>query len=79
MDCQFIMGFFANLYYNSFVAIHATATVGSVLETAITSLSPQDQVEVLERLGQYLVGQGIVQDKVCCIGYPRSTMSRLGY
>ncbi|TGZ82932.1 phosphatidate cytidylyltransferase [Ascodesmis nigricans] len=64
MDCQFIMGFFANLYYNSFVATHATASVGSVLETAINSLSPQDQIEVLERLGQYLVGQGLVKEEV---------------
>jgi len=64
MDCQFIMGFFANLYYNSFVATYAYASVGSVLETTINSLSPEDQVQVLERLGQYLVGQGIVKDKV---------------
>ncbi|KAA8913320.1 cytidylyltransferase family-domain-containing protein [Sphaerosporella brunnea] len=63
MDCQFIMGFFAYLYYQSFIAVHS-ATVGSVLEMAVNSLTPQEQVEVLERLGRYLVGQGIIQEKV---------------
>jgi len=64
MDCQFIMGFFAYMYYQSFITQHSAASVGSVLETAVNSLSPQEQVEVLERLGRYLVGQGIVREKV---------------
>jgi phosphatidate cytidylyltransferase len=64
MDCQFIMGFFAYLYYQSFIAVHSIASVGSVLEMAVNSLTPQEQVEVLERLGRYLVGQGIIQEKV---------------
>lgn len=64
MDCQFIMGFFAYMYYHSFIAVHSHATVGGILETAITSLSPEEQMEVVERLGRYLVGQGIVSDKV---------------
>ncbi|KAI5853751.1 cytidylyltransferase family-domain-containing protein [Tricharina praecox] len=64
MDCQFTMGFFAYLYYQSFIAVNSAASVGSVLETAINSLSPQEQVEVLERLGRYLVGQGIIVEKV---------------
>jgi phosphatidate cytidylyltransferase len=64
MDCQFIMGFFAYMYYHSFIAVHVRATVGGILETAITSLSPEDQMEVVERLGRYLVGQGIANEKV---------------
>ncbi|KAF8545353.1 cytidylyltransferase family-domain-containing protein [Trichophaea hybrida] len=64
MDCQFTMGFFAYMYYQSFIAVHNVASVGSVLHTAINSLSPQEQVEVLERLGRYLVGQNIIRDKV---------------
>jgi len=66
MDCQFTMGFFAYMYYQSFIAVHNVASVGSVLDTAINSLSPQEQVEVLERLGRYLVGQNIIRDKVSC-------------
>jgi len=69
MDCQFTMGFFAYLYYQSFIAVNSAASVGSVLETAINSLSPQEQVEVLERLGRYLVGQGIIAEKVCVLLY----------
>jgi phosphatidate cytidylyltransferase len=64
MDCQFIMGFFSYMYYQSFIAVNHRASVGGILETAITSLSPEEQVEVLERLGRYLVGQGIIKDKV---------------
>jgi phosphatidate cytidylyltransferase len=64
MDCQFIMGFFAYLYYQSFIAVHSIASVESVLEMAVNSLTPQEQVEVLELLGRYLVGQGIIHQKV---------------
>lgn len=64
MDCQFIMGFFSYMYYQSFIAVNQRASVGGILETAITSLSPEEQLEVVERLGRYLVGQGIVGDKV---------------
>ena len=34
MDCQFIMGFFAFMYYQSFVAVYK-ASVGGVIEVAI--------------------------------------------
>jgi phosphatidate cytidylyltransferase len=64
MDCQFIMGFFSYMYYQSFIAVNHRASVGGILETAITSLSPEEQLEVVERLGRYLVGQGIVGDKL---------------
>ena len=36
MDCQFIMGFFAYMYYHTFIAVYKV-TLGSVIETAITS------------------------------------------
>jgi phosphatidate cytidylyltransferase len=57
MDCQFIMGFFAFMYYQSFIAVHK-ASVGSVLETAITALSPEEQVEVVKGLARHLYNQG---------------------
>ena len=64
MDCQFIMGFFSYMYYQSFIATYAPATVGDVLETVITSLSQEQQLEVVYGLQRYLVGQGIVNEKV---------------
>ena len=62
MDCQFIMGFFAYVYYQSFIAVPKSVSVGTVLETVVNSLSPQEQVELLERLGWYLTGQGIAHE-----------------
>ncbi|RCI08977.1 hypothetical protein L249_5032 [Ophiocordyceps polyrhachis-furcata BCC 54312] len=63
MDCQFIMGFFAYMYYHTFVEIHKV-TMGSVLEKAITSLSPDEQVELVKSMARYLGNQGVVSDKV---------------
>lgn len=59
MDCQFIMGFFAYTYYHTFIAMHKV-NVGTVLETAITSLSPEEQVELVKSMGHYLTNQGIM-------------------
>ncbi|KAL8728206.1 MAG: hypothetical protein Q9166_005554 [cf. Caloplaca sp. 2 TL-2023] len=61
MDCQFIMGFFAFMYYQSFIAEYK-ASVGSVIETAIQGLSADEQVEVVRGLAKYLVGQGQVDE-----------------
>ena len=63
MDCQFIMGFFAYMYYHTFIAIHKVS-VGTVLETAITSLSPNEQVELVKIMSRYLGNQGVVSEKV---------------
>ncbi|KAK4554007.1 phosphatidate cytidylyltransferase [Recurvomyces mirabilis] len=63
MDCQFIMGFFAFMYYQSFIAVYK-ASVGSVIETAITGLSPEEQVEVVKGLAKHLYNQGVVGVKV---------------
>ncbi|EFX02094.1 phosphatidate cytidylyltransferase [Grosmannia clavigera kw1407] len=63
MDCQFIMGFFAYLYYHSFIATHK-ASVGRVLELAITGLTPKEQVELLRGVGHYLRNQGIIGEEV---------------
>lgn len=60
MDCQFIMGFFAYMYYQTFIAIHKVS-LGSVLETAITSLGPEEQIELVKGLARYLGNQGVVQ------------------
>ena len=63
MDCQFIMGFFAFMYYQSFIAVYK-ASVGNVIETAITGLSAEEQMEVVRGLTKYLFNQGVVTDKV---------------
>lgn len=63
MDCQFIMGFFAFMYYQSFIAVYK-ASVGSVIETAITGLTPEEQMQVVKGLAKHLVNQGVVSAKV---------------
>ena len=63
MDCQFIMGFFAFMYYQSFIAVYRQS-VGGVIEMAIQGLTVDEQVEVVKGLSKYLVNQGIVREKV---------------
>ncbi|KAK2735707.1 hypothetical protein FQN57_001156 [Myotisia sp. PD_48] len=63
MDCQFIMGLFAYMYYHSFIAVHK-ASVGGVIESAITGLTVDEQVEVIKGLSKYLYNQGVVSDKL---------------
>lgn len=62
MDCQFIMGFFAFMYYQSFIAVYK-ASVGSVIETAITALTLEQQAEVVKLLSKHLVNQGVLSTK----------------
>ena len=59
MDCQFIMGFFAFMYYQSFIAVYK-ASVGGVIETVINGLSPEEQMEVVKGLTRHLYNQGKV-------------------
>ena len=63
MDCQFIMGFFAFMYYQSFIAVYK-ASVGEVIETAIQGLSTEGQMEVVRGLTKYLVNQAQVDERV---------------
>jgi len=63
MDCQFIMGFFAFMYYQSFIAVHK-ASVGSLIEMAVQGLSEEEVVEVVRGLGKYLVMRGVVGEGV---------------
>ncbi|KAJ3406301.1 hypothetical protein HDU80_011566 [Chytriomyces hyalinus] len=58
MDCQFLMSFFAFLYYQSFIAIR-DKTVAQVLESVVASLSVQDQIELYKALGAHLSKKGI--------------------
>ncbi|KAF2109981.1 cytidylyltransferase family-domain-containing protein [Lophiotrema nucula] len=63
MDCQFIMGTIAFMYYSSFISINHT-TVGGVIESVITGLSPEEQVEVVKILGKHLVSQELLPSQL---------------
>ncbi|KAK0850366.1 phosphatidate cytidylyltransferase [Friedmanniomyces endolithicus] len=63
MDCQGIMGFFAFMYYQSFIAVYK-ASVGSVIETAINGLTAEEQMEVVRGLAKHLYNQGVVGGQV---------------
>ncbi|KAJ9137552.1 Phosphatidate cytidylyltransferase [Pleurostoma richardsiae] len=63
MDCQFIMGFFAYMYYHSFIATHKVG-LGGVMESAITGLTVDEQVELIKGVARYLSNQGLVGDEV---------------
>lgn len=63
MDCQFIMGFFAYMYYHTFIAVYKV-DLGTVLEDAITRLGHDEQVELVKSMCRYLGNQGIVPEGV---------------
>ncbi|KAL4998272.1 cytidylyltransferase family-domain-containing protein [Aspergillus recurvatus] len=63
MDCQFIMGCFAYMYYHSFIAVFK-ASVGDIIEAAINGLTVDEQLEVVRGLSKYLYNQGAVPDSV---------------
>lgn len=47
----------------SFIAVYKTS-VGTVIESAITGLSPEQQIMVVKGLSKHLVNQGIVSPQV---------------
>ncbi|KAM3081212.1 phosphatidate cytidylyltransferase [Clarireedia jacksonii] len=63
MDCQFIMGFFAYVYYHSFIAIYKVS-LGGVIETAITGLTPDEQMELVKGISKHLYNQGVIGEGV---------------
>jgi len=70
MDCQFIMGFFAYLYYHSFIAIY-NISLGSVIEQAVIGLTAEEQIELVKGISKHLYNQGVIQEGVssfyiCC-------------
>ncbi|KAF8658252.1 hypothetical protein AX16_002028 [Volvariella volvacea WC 439] len=58
MDCQFLMGIFTYVYYTSLIRQHHV-TVGSVLQTIVSGLTVEQQLELIADLKKYLVQQGI--------------------
>jgi phosphatidate cytidylyltransferase len=63
MDCQFIMGFFAYMYYHSFIAVYKVS-LGGVIETAIAGLTIEEQIELVKGISKHLYNQGVIQDTV---------------
>lgn len=74
MDCQFIMGFFAYMYFHTFIAVYKV-NLGTVLESAITKLGPEDQVELVKSMCRYLGFQGIVPEEVSSLSNTSRTVS----
>ncbi|KAL1931807.1 hypothetical protein VTP01DRAFT_9951 [Rhizomucor pusillus] len=63
MDCQFLMGLFAHMYYQSFIKTY-NVSVGSILALVINNLTAREQVELLERLQTYLTNQEILDGQM---------------
>jgi phosphatidate cytidylyltransferase len=63
MDCQFIMGLFAYMYYHSFIAV-SNVSLGDVIEHAI-HLSTEEQIELVKGISKHLYNQGAVSETVC--------------
>lgn len=57
MDCQFIMGCFAYMYFHTFIALNKV-NYGHVMELAITGLTLEEQMELVRGMGRYLENQG---------------------
>lgn len=64
MDCQFIMGFFAYMYYHSFIAVYKVS-LGGVIEAAITGLTVEEQIELVKGISKHLNNQGALPERVC--------------
>ncbi|KAH8883093.1 phosphatidate cytidylyltransferase [Thozetella sp. PMI_491] len=63
MDCQFIMGFFAYIYYHTFLAQHK-ASLGDIMELAITGLPVEEQIDLVRGMARYLGNQNLVGPEV---------------
>ena len=55
---RFLMGVFTYVYYSSLIREHHV-TVGSILQTIVSGLTQEEQLELLADLKKYLSGQGI--------------------
>lgn len=57
-DTRFMMGIFAYTYYSSIIRIQ-NVSPGSILQTVVTSLTLEEQLQLLGDLKKYLSGQGV--------------------
>jgi phosphatidate cytidylyltransferase len=52
------MGVFTYVYYTSLIRQH-NVTVGSVLQTVVSGLTTEEQLQLIADLKRYIEGQGI--------------------
>ena len=57
-EFRFLMGVFTYVYYSSLIREHHV-TVGSILQTVVSGLTLEEQLELIQDLRKYLAGQGI--------------------
>ncbi|KIY50343.1 phosphatidate cytidylyltransferase [Fistulina hepatica ATCC 64428] len=65
MDCQFLMGIFTYVYYSGLIRQHHV-TVGTVLQTIVSGLTVDEQLELVMDLKRYFDGQRIALPKEIC-------------
>lgn len=65
------MGTLTYMYYQGFIATHM-ASVGGVMEMAITGLTLEKQMEVIKGLSKYLVNQGVLTESVSILIHERA-------
>lgn len=58
MDCQFLMGVFTYVYYSSLIRQN-NVTVGGILQTIVSGLTVEQQLELISDLKGYLSQQGV--------------------
>ncbi|KAK9763574.1 phosphatidate cytidylyltransferase [Basidiobolus ranarum] len=63
MDCQFLMGFFSYIYYQSFIKSVSNSSI-VILQDIINNLSINEQLDVYTNLQEYLINQGLLAEKV---------------
>ncbi|ODQ46421.1 hypothetical protein PICMEDRAFT_58738 [Pichia membranifaciens NRRL Y-2026] len=61
MDCQFLMGSFSYLYYETFISTH-NVNVGNMLQSIIVNLEPQDIIILIQSLVTYLYKIGTIDE-----------------
>ena len=61
MDCQFLMGSFSYLYYETFISTH-NVNVGNMLQSIIVNLEPQEIIILVQSLVTYLYKIGTIDE-----------------
>lgn len=61
-DCQFLMGLFSYLYYQTFIASN-NVTLGKVMQMAVFHLSSEQIVQLVQALVKYLHTSGVVEQE----------------
>ncbi|QPG74407.1 hypothetical protein FOA43_001736 [Brettanomyces nanus] len=63
MDCQFLMGSFSYLYYETFISVHRL-NIGNLLQTVIINLSGEEIIQLVKSLQSYLYKIGYIDEEV---------------